>query len=60
MLMSGGSASLITIPIRLSQKLGFPVSVVDDPSKVVILGMSQILTNLELFIESIGYRQSLQ
>lgn len=60
MLMSGGSASLVTIPIRLSQKLGFPVSVVDDPSKVVILGMSQILTNLELFIESIGYRQSLQ
>ncbi|MBW7955768.1 rod shape-determining protein [Patescibacteria group bacterium] len=57
MLVSGGSAQLVSLPSRLSEQLGFPVSVVDDPAKVVILGMSQILSNLDLFIESIGYRQ---
>lgn len=60
MLLSGGSASLVTLPVRLSQKLGFPVSVVDEPSRVVIVGTSQILSNLELFIQSTGYRQSMQ
>lgn len=56
MLLSGGGAKLVGLSTRLSQKLGFPVSVVDDPSNVVILGISQILSNLRLFTESIGYR----
>jgi len=58
MLLSGGGAQLVGLPSRLSQRLGFPVSVVDDPSKSVVLGISQILSNLQLFTESIGYKQS--
>ncbi len=58
MLLSGGGSQLAGLPILLNQSLGFSVSVVDDPAKVVILGIGQILSNLRLFTESIGYHQT--
>lgn len=57
MLLSGGGAQLVGLAPQLSQQLGFPVSVVDEPATAVIRGVSQVLQNLDSFRQSIGYRQ---
>jgi rod shape-determining protein MreB and related proteins len=57
MLITGGSGQLTGLAPKLSQALGFPVSVVDQPAKVVINGLEQVVTNIRQFTDSIGYRQ---
>jgi rod shape-determining protein MreB len=58
MLLSGGLGQLRGLDGYLIHALGIPVSVVDDPEKVAIKGIAQVLQNLDLFKESIGYRLS--
>jgi rod shape-determining protein MreB and related proteins len=56
MLISGGSSQLYGLATKLSQLLSFPVSVVDQPAQVVVKGLGQVVSNVRLFTESIGYR----
>jgi rod shape-determining protein MreB and related proteins len=56
MLLSGGSSQLVGVAGQLSQRLGFPVSVVDEPTQVVSRGIGQVLSNLQSFKDSVGYR----
>lgn len=55
-LLSGGLSQLQGLDSIFVDALGVPVSIVDDPEKSVILGIAQVLQNLELFRESTGYR----
>jgi rod shape-determining protein MreB and related proteins len=56
MLLSGGLASIDGLDRHLTQKLGVPVSVVDDPLTVVISGIGTALEHLDLFKKSLGYQ----
>ncbi len=55
-LLTGGMAQLLGLDTYLVNRIGVPISVVDEPDLVVIKGISQVLQNLELFRQSIGYR----
>jgi len=55
-LLSGGMAQLAGLDRYLVSRIGVPTSVVDEPDQVVIKGISQVLQNLELFRQSVGYR----
>ncbi len=55
-LLSGGLAQMDGIAPVLLSYLGVSVSVVEEPDKTVIKGISQVLQNLDLFKESLGYR----
>jgi rod shape-determining protein MreB len=55
-LLSGGFAQLDGLDTELLGVLGVPVALVDDAEHAVIKGIAQVLENLELFKESIGYR----
>jgi rod shape-determining protein MreB and related proteins len=57
MIMSGGMAQIEGLDVALLTALGVPVSVVEEPDRSVIKGIAQILQNLELFKESIGYKE---
>jgi rod shape-determining protein MreB len=56
MLLSGGMAQLDGLDVFLLSRLGVSVSVVDTPQLSVIKGISQVLENLELFKQSVGYQ----
>lgn len=56
MLLSGGWAQLAGLETRLVNTLGIPVSVVDDPEKVVIKGIGTALEHLEQFKQSLAYQ----
>ena len=58
MLLSGGLAKMEGLGQALTEQLQLPVAVVDDPQLSAVRGISQILENLDLFRESIGYHQS--
>lgn len=55
-LLSGGMAPLAGLDTFLVNRIGVPISVVDEPDLVVIKGISQVLQNLSLFRQSVGYR----
>jgi len=55
-LLSGGMAQLGGLDQYLVTQLGIPVSVVEEPDKTVIKGISTALEHLDLFKESLGYR----
>ncbi len=55
MLLSGGLAQLRGLDSFLLSKLGVPVSVIDQPDRAVIRGIAQVLKNIDLFKESLGY-----
>lgn len=57
MIMSGGLAQIEGLDVALLTALGVPVSVVEEPDRSVIKGIAQILQNLDLFKESIGYKE---
>jgi rod shape-determining protein MreB len=57
-LLSGGMARLKGLDSFLVPTLGVPVAGVDEPDKSVIKGIAQVLQNLELFRESVGYRHA--
>lgn len=57
LLLTGGTAQILGIEAYFTQKLGIPVSVVDEPSKVVINGIGQALEHLDLFKQSLGYQE---
>lgn len=57
MLLTGGLAQLSGLDQFLVKRLGVSVAVVDEPELAVIKGMATALENLELFKESIGYRE---
>ena len=54
-LISGGGAELNGISKHFTDRLGVPVSVVDDPADTVITGIAAALENLSDFKESLGY-----
>ncbi len=56
-LLSGGLARLDGLDLSLLNLLGVPVSVVEEPDRAVIKGIAQVLQNLELFKESVGYKE---
>lgn len=60
MLLSGGSAPLAGLATQLSERLGIPVSVVDQPQLAVVKGLGQVLSNLRLFTQSVAYRSTTQ
>lgn len=55
-LLSGGLAQLEGLDQYLVAQLGIPVSVVEEPQKTVIKGISSALEHLDLFKESLGYK----
>jgi len=55
LLISGGLANIVGIDDYFVEKLGIPVSVVDEPDMVVIKGVGIALQNLELLEKSLGY-----
>jgi rod shape-determining protein MreB len=57
LLLTGGTAKLHGIEIFFVEKLGIPVSVVDNSQGAVIEGIGQALENLDLFIRSLGYQE---
>jgi rod shape-determining protein MreB len=57
MLLSGGLAQLHGLDHFFTARLGVLATVVEDPEQAVIRGLEQILQNLELFKESVGYYQ---
>ena len=54
-LVSGGGADLDGLSQHLTDRLGVPVSIVDDPAEAVIKGIGTALENLDEFKESLGY-----
>lgn len=56
MLLSGGFGRLNGLDMYLVNRLGIPVSVVEEPELATIKGIATALENLELFKESLGYR----
>lgn len=56
LLLSGGLASVDGVCQYFIEKMGIPVSVVDEPDQVVIKGISIALEHLDLFKESLGYQ----
>ncbi len=57
LLLTGGTAKLHGIEIFFVEKLGIPVSVVDNSDTAVIDGIGQALENLDLFRKSLGYQE---
>ncbi len=55
-ILSGGGAGVDGSTQYFVDRLGVPVSVVDDAPDVVIKGIATALENLDEFIQSIGYR----
>ncbi len=55
-LLTGGMAQLTGLDTYLVNRIGVPISVVDEPDLVVIKGISQVLQNLDLFRQSVGYK----
>lgn len=56
LLLSGGLSQLEGVEQYLTQKMGVPVAVVDEPEKAVIRGIATVLHHLELFKQSLGYQ----
>jgi len=54
-LVSGGGADLDGLSQHLTDRLGVPVSIVDDPAEAVIKGIGTALENLDEFKQSLGY-----
>lgn len=59
LLLTGGTAKLHGIEIFFVEKLGIPVSVVDNSELAVIEGIGQVLENLDLFRKSLGYQDEI-
>lgn len=57
LLLSGGTANMLGVENYFIEKLGIPVSVVDDSDTVVIKGIGQALEHLDLFKKSLGYQE---
>jgi rod shape-determining protein MreB len=57
MLLSGGLSQVAGLEAFLIDRLGVSVSVVEQPEQTVIAGITQVLENLELFKESVGYHR---
>lgn len=57
LLLTGGTAKLHGIEIFFVEKLGIPVSVVDNSQTAVIDGIGQALDHLDLFRKSLGYQE---
>jgi len=57
LLLTGGTSKLHGIEIFFVEKLGIPVSVVDNSEMVTINGIGQALENLDLFKQSLGYQE---
>ncbi|MEX0896192.1 MAG: rod shape-determining protein [Patescibacteria group bacterium] len=55
LLLTGGLARLHGLDMFLIQKLGMPVSVVDEPELAVIDGIKIALVHLDEFKQSLGY-----
>lgn len=55
LLISGGLANIANIEDYFIEKLGIPVTVVDNPESVVIDGIGTALEHLDLFKKSLGY-----
>lgn len=55
-LLAGGLAQLEGIESYLTQKMGIPAAVVEDPETAVIRGIGTALTHLDLFKQSLGYQ----
>ncbi len=58
LLLSGGLAQIDGLSQYFVERMGIPVSVVDNPDRVVIEGISTALEHLELFKESLGYQRT--
>lgn len=56
-LVSGGGADLDGLSQHFTDRLGVPVSIVDEPADAVIKGIATALENLDAFKESLGYTQ---
>lgn len=56
LLLSGGLSQLDGLEQYLTQKMGIPVAVVDDPERAVIRGIGTALRHLDLFKQSLGYQ----
>lgn len=56
LLLTGGTANIHGIEVFFVEKLGIPVSVVDNPELAVVEGLGQALENLDLFKKSLGYQ----
>jgi rod shape-determining protein MreB len=54
-LLGGGLSQIDGFEQSLVQRLGIPVSLIDDPSEAVIKGLAQIAEHIDDFRESIGY-----
>ena len=57
LLLTGGTAKLVGIETFFIEKLGIPVSVVDDADTAVISGIGQALEHLDLFKKSLVYQE---
>ncbi len=57
LLLTGGTAQILGIEAYFTQKLGIPVSVVDEADQVVIKGIGRALEHLDLFKQSLGYQE---
>jgi len=55
-LLSGGLAQLAGLDIWLTERLGVPVSVVEEPALAAIRGVQTTLANLEEFKNSLAYQ----
>lgn len=55
LLLSGGWSQLQGMEEFFIEKLGVPVSVVEEPDQVVIKGIGTVLRHLDEFKESLGY-----
>lgn len=54
-LVSGGGAELDGLSQHFTDRLGVPVSIVDEPGQAVIKGIATALDNLTEFKKSLGY-----
>jgi len=57
LLLSGGLAELSGLDETLRLTLGVPVSVVEQPTQTVILGLKTALQHIDEFKHSLGYRR---
>lgn len=57
LLLTGGTAQLHAIEAFFVEKLGIPVSVVDNSEQTTINGIGQALEHLDLFKKSLGYQE---
>ena len=57
LLLTGGTAQLHGIEVFFVEKLGIPVSVVDNAEDTTAQGITQALEALDLFKKSLGYQE---